>query len=294
MSLPREVPRGRVYLISRRTSERRFFLRPSRKIRQICLFCLAHAASRTGVSIHGFVFLSNHFHLVATDVEARLPEFMHWLDEFIAKCVNAEIGHWEYFWGPGSFSAVHLADDAALVGGLEYCFNNAVSSGLVARMKDWPGAFSTPADMARPPRIIQRPEGFFRKNGPVPETATLELSIPGQLNMTLLELERRVEEGEQRLRQEARAEGRGFLGRRRVLKQSPFGRPRTYEERRGIDPRVAAKEREQRADILERMKIFLSAYRDALELYVAGDRDVTFPYGTYGMRVRFGVACNGP
>jgi len=294
LSLPRRVVRGKVYLISRRTSERRCFLRPSKLTNQICEFCLANAARLTGVEIHLFVFLSNHFHLVVTDKEGRLPEFMHWLDEFIAKCVNASLGRWEGFWAPGSYSAVLLADHGALVGAMKYGFNNPISSGLVARAKDWPGAHSVPEDMEGPPKTVRRPSVFFRENGPVPETVDLKLSVPAALELSVAELKEIVERDAQELRRQAAAAGRCFLGRRRVLKQSPNGRPRTREPRRGLNPRVAAKDKGIRLEALRQLKAFVDAYREALTRFVSGDRGVAFPYGTYGMRVRFAVTCNGP
>ena len=97
MSAPRPVIPGKTYLLSRRCFERRFFLRPSAKINQIFEFCLAIAAERTGVLVHAYCVLSNHYHLIATDPHGNLPVFMHWLNEYVAKCVNADLGRWESF-----------------------------------------------------------------------------------------------------------------------------------------------------------------------------------------------------
>ena len=47
MSLPRAVFKGRTYLLSRRCSERRFFLRPGKKTNKAFLYCLAEAAKRS-------------------------------------------------------------------------------------------------------------------------------------------------------------------------------------------------------------------------------------------------------
>lgn len=294
MSLPRRIRPGVTYLITRRCFGRHFFLRPSKKIKQIFKFCLAVAAERTGVIVHNFNCLSNHYHLVITDREGRLPEFMHWLNEYVAKCVNAELGHWESFWAPGSYSAVELVERADVIGGLLYVFTNPVSSSLVGSMREWPGAHSTPADMERPAEVVARPTGFFRENGPVPATAQLCLSMPPGLSLSVDELEQLAAEREQELRDKAKVENRRFLGRDRVLRQSPFDRPRTDEDRRSLNPRVAAKDKWRRIEALQRLKSFLSAYRQAWLRFAAGDRDVLFPFGTYGMVMRFGVLCSGP
>ena len=42
--------------------------------------------------VHAVCVMSNHYHIVATDVHGNLPEFMHWLNEYTAKCVNAHLG----------------------------------------------------------------------------------------------------------------------------------------------------------------------------------------------------------
>jgi putative transposase len=46
MSLPRPVIPGRTYLLTRRCSERRFFLRPDHATNNNYLYCLAYAAQK--------------------------------------------------------------------------------------------------------------------------------------------------------------------------------------------------------------------------------------------------------
>jgi len=62
----------------------------------------------------------------------------------------------------------------------------------------------------------------------------------------------------------------------------------------GFDAEMIARYDARRIEALQRLKSFLSAYREAWLSFVAGDRNVRFPYGTFGMRVRFSVMCNGP
>jgi REP element-mobilizing transposase RayT len=50
-------------MITRRCSERRFFLRPDALVTQIFLYCLGTAAAMFGVQLHAFVAMSNHYHL---------------------------------------------------------------------------------------------------------------------------------------------------------------------------------------------------------------------------------------
>jgi REP element-mobilizing transposase RayT len=273
-------------------------LRPSNKTNQIFKFCLAVAAEKTGVLLHNFCVLSNHFHVVATDVHGNLPTFMHWLNEYVAKCVNAELGRWEFFWSPGSYSAVALVDREDVINKLVYVFTNPVDAGLVPRHEQWPGAGSLLADIDGDPQVVQRPEGFFRAQGPVPATASLQMVSPsmfdGERSECLAGVGTRILEREREAQRQAQQQGLRFLGARGVLAQSTFSRPSSSEPRRGLSPRVASRDKWQRIEALQRLKRFVEAHRVALKRFVDGDRATVFPFGTYGMRVRFGVPCSGP
>jgi putative transposase len=294
MSAPRRIVPGTTYLLSRRCFGRHFLLRPSNKTNQIFKFCLAAAAEKTGVLLHNFCVLSNHYHIVATDVRGNLPRFMHWLNEYVAKCVNAELGRWEFFWAPGSYSAVALVDREDVIDKLVYVFTNPVDAGLVPRHEQWPGANSLLAEIDGAPQVVQRPKGFFRQKGPVPQTARLQMVSPsafdGERSECLASVETRILERER----EAQQQGVSFLGVRRVLAQSPFSRPSTSEPRRELNPRVASRDKWQRIEVLQRLTCFLEAYRAALKRFANGDWATVFPFGTYGVRVRFGVPCSGP
>ena len=76
MSLPRAIVLGRRYMITRRCSERRFFMRPDRKTNNAFIYCLALAARKVRVSIVCTGTLSNHYHAVVVDNHGRLPQFL--------------------------------------------------------------------------------------------------------------------------------------------------------------------------------------------------------------------------
>src|SRR5512137_205449 len=106
MTAPRQVLPGTTYLVTRRCSQRQFFLRPSQTTNDVFRYVLALAARRYGIEVHAYCVLSNHYHLVVTDPHARLPDFQRFLNAFVARAINAHRGRWEDFWGPNSFSAV--------------------------------------------------------------------------------------------------------------------------------------------------------------------------------------------
>jgi putative transposase len=293
MTAPRQVLEGATYLVTRRCSERRFFLRPSRRTTAIFEYVLGAIAERYGILIHAFCVLSNHFHLVLTDPGARLPEFHRDLDALIARAVNCSLGRWEAFWDPDSYSAVKLEGAQTILEKMVYVLANPVAAGLVRRAAEWPGLWSDPKLLGGEALAIERPREFFRAKGPLPATARLQLTPPSGFETSdLVEtLSRLLAEAEDRAAAALADAGRSFLGVARVLAQSPHARATANEPRRGLNPRIASRNKWKRIEALLRLKDFGSAYRDALGAWRAGLRDALFPHGTWLMRVQHRVRC---
>ena len=288
MTAPRQVLPGASYLVTRRCSQRQFLLRPGKLLDQTFLFLLALASRRFGVRIHAFCVLSNHYHLVLTDPLARLPAFCQFLDSLLARALNSLHGRWESFWAPDSYSAVALATPLDLLDKAAYTLANPVAAGLVRRAREWPGLWSGP-DRVGTAIVAPRPRHFFDPKGHLPESVTLELTAPPGFAST--EEFREALRGALSEREAAAREGRTFLGASRVLAQLPTARPRPHEPRRGLSPRVAARDKWKRIEVLGRLAAFLSDYRDAWEARRQGKRSAVFPAGTYLLRVLHGVPC---
>ena len=54
-------------MITRRCSERRFFLLPEPVVTRIFEYLLGHLSELYEIEIHAYVAMSNHYHLVVTD-----------------------------------------------------------------------------------------------------------------------------------------------------------------------------------------------------------------------------------
>ena len=109
----RAVPvyKGQLIHTSRRTSERRFFLKPDKFTRQVCEYCLGAAAEKHEILVHAYVFMSNHYHLLITDTLGRYPAFLADLNRNIAKCMNVKLGRKENFWNSSDPGIVRIAED---------------------------------------------------------------------------------------------------------------------------------------------------------------------------------------
>jgi REP element-mobilizing transposase RayT len=298
MTAPRQVLPGTTWLVTRRCSEQRCFLRPAPIVNEIFLFVLALAARRYGVEVHAFCVMSNHYHLLVTDRRARLPAFVQYLDGLVARAVNAALGRWEGFWASGtSFSGVSNASRTDVARKVAYVLANPVAAGLVRDGLEWPGLRSAMGQLGTATLDAARPARFFRPKGSTPASVSLELTVPpgfasaeefrGAVARELRRLERKA-------RRKLAAKGRRFLGRAKVLEQDPSERPLGFEPRRNLHPRIAAADPAERIDAIARLQRFVREYRVALARLRAGVRDVVFPAGTYRMRVELGVCCAAP
>ncbi len=291
MSLPRPIHPGTRYLLTRRTTQRQFLLRPSDATNQVVLFAIAYAAYCTGVLLHAFVAMSNHIHLVVNDPNGQVPRFLHLLDRHIACCMNVLLGRTENFWASTAPSVVTLESDDDVLDKIAYVIANPTAAGLVEDPADWPGAISPVEGMRMK---VERPGVFFRPNGKVPASLELSVATPQHADYdgdaaVVARLRELVEEKVRAARAAIRAEGRTFLGRERVLSTKTSDSPSTLEPARTRRPRFAAQDRERRCTVRERLQAFHAHYARAMCAWRAGDRRAVFPAGTYLMHVRHGV-----
>jgi len=293
MTAPRQVLPGTTYFVTRRCTGRQFLLRPSKAASRTFLYLLAVAVERYGIELHAYCVMSNHYHLVVTDPDARLPACFQFLDALLARAINALLGRIDdHFWGSDSFSAVELADPEAIVDKAAYTLANPVAAGLVRSAHRWPGLWSSPDSIGAEARVADRPTHFFDPKGSMPKSVTLRLTTPpGFASAEAF----REQLGVALAAQEAEAVMKvgTFLGAARVLAQKPTSRASSVEPLGRLNPRVAARDQESRIAALQRLMAFLADYRQALAKWRQGQRATLFPAGTYLMRLACGVACAG-
>ena len=289
---PRSVEPEKTYLITRRCSQGQFLLRPSDDLNRLVVYLLGVACALFGVRVHAACFMSNHYHLVVTDDAAQLPEFMHFFNALLARCVNRMLGRREAVFVAGSYHRVELLDEGAVMGEMVYVLANPVKAGLVRRGQTWPGVRLGPWHLNKGLRVT-RPGKFFARGGAMPESAELRVSAPGELghgDRFVARLSKAVDEREAEWIEEHRRSGTPFLGRTGVLMSSPMGHPVD-----GPEPRkarvVAASDPEAEKAAIEAIGQWLDAYEAARCRFRSGDRKARFPAGTYWLRVHVGVRC---
>jgi len=283
MSLPRCVLPNRTYLVTRRCLGRRFLLRPDDSLSNAFVYCLALAANKHGVAVHALCAMSNHYHLVLTDVDGVLPDFMAWFNRQLAMCVK-RLRHWdEVVWEPNvAYSAVELSGPSEVFDKVAYVLLNPVSAALVRSPERWPGALSTLERLRLGEMKAARPSVWFNDNAP--ENASLTLSIPPPFSSEtgyIHGLEALIANRISQLRAEFRRQGRAIVGRARVRKTVATDQPTKKKERFGRSPTFSALTRAAWRAAAQRLRAFRLAYVAAYRAWRAGDRGVEFPAGTW-------------
>jgi len=270
---------------------------------QIFWYCLAVAAQKYGIRVHVAVLMSTHFHYVVTDVFGNLPDFRREFHRMLALCTKAFRGWPEEVLNKAPTGELVAETPEALAHEMAYAIANPSEAGAVRYSKDWPGAKTLVSDIGSRVVRVERPDFYLdQTNEQWPEVATLPLEMPEELieEYGSVEAARAVIASEvQRLEHEARAtlaaEGRKFMGARRVLRTPHTHRASSREEFGARNPSFAAHgdvEAARRAVLARR--VFNQEYDEALAKWTAGDRSAVFPAGTWWMRVHHGARCRPP
>ena len=181
-------------------------------------------------------------HLVLTDPEGVLPDFMAWLNRQLAMCIKRLRGWEEVVWEPNvAYSAVELSGPTEVLDKVAYVLLNPVSAGLVQSPERWPGAVSTLGTLRRATMTAKRPAVWFKDNAP--KEVSLALTVPRCFEDRVRYrgvLEALMKSRLAEVQAELRRQGRGFLGRNRVRKTKVTDQPATKKPRFGRNPIFSA------------------------------------------------------
>jgi len=286
-------------LYTRRVFERRYFLRPSAKLNHAVRFLLALGSERYGMKIIAVVFLSNHYHMVLQDEPGQYPRFFQWFNCLVGRAANDLLGRSDHFWSQKKGSDVTvLRGPQRVVEEAAYVLNNPVAAGAVSAGEDWPGVRSRPLACMTDGETVKRPTWVFREGG-LPDEATLRLHVPsthadlsaeafGQL------LAQEVSEGESAIREERAEQDLGFQGPKACLAMSWRHCPDAPEASGpGTAPaEIIGDDPESTQQLQEELDAFREAYETTRRRWVAGERDLKWPEGTWKMTRTHG--CPGP
>ena len=146
--------------------------------------------------------------------------------------------------------------------------------------------------------MVKRPAFFFDRNGDLPKQVTLEIKrLPGFEHLNDEQWREKIRSAIAKVEAEAEREraekGIKLVGRKAILRQSAFAQPKTFAARRAMVPRVATRNKWLRIELLSRNKAFDADHAKAMSRVMAGERNVTFPLGTY-RAVKLGMGLSPP
>ncbi len=246
--------------------------------------------------------MSTHSHEVVTDVQGELPRFLHTFHRLLALSTKALRAWPEEVFNKRSSGAHALLSPDAIIESIAYLIANPVEALAVRYAKDWPGAQTLPRDLGVRTVRVKRPAFYFDAANPEwPDEIELLLEMPALLeedygeDLTRARIAKRVCDRERAAWQKARRAGIAFLGAKRVLRLPHTKRAKSFEAFGSLNPRFsAAGSRKAAAHAVRRLRLFNAEYDKALAAWVAGDRNVRFPAGTWWMRVCHGARCRPP
>ncbi len=286
----RYLPKEALVEITVRTQHGRYLLRPSAKLRDRVVGILARAQSMTGMRVCGFVYLSNHAHLLLHPTDVRqMARFMAYVNSNVAREAGRLHAWRERFWGRRYSDVVVSEEPEDQEHRLRYLLAQGVKERLVASPRHWPGATSTPALLSGDPlegEWVDRSEQYRtgRRGEPSPSRLflskhRLELSpIPCWAGLRQVERCRRIREIVRDIEDEHEATGKPVLGREALLAQDPHDRPEHFERRPA--PRFHAADRQKRKALEEAYRWFVLEYRQRSKDFRRG-LTVTFPEGCF-------------
>lgn len=243
-----------------------------RKLLIFCcfVFCLAYAAVKHEVEIHGYVFLSNHVHIVATDTKGDLPLFLRdflgisafWFSAFAlqlpattafrqarTRLLNKKLGKKENIWSNNKAGTMKLVTKHDVLSRMEYTIVNPVVAGLVPIHKDWPGGISTIHDIGYKTIRLKRSKYFFV--GSVVLGICFAIACHSCVFLqenAMVNFKKRINQMVSDKERDIRKErgDKPFLGIENSLKSSIWAHPKNYLEKNKLNPKIACSDPEQR------------------------------------------------
>jgi len=291
----RFIPEASLVEVTARTFQGRFLFKPSPGWREIFVGLLARAQERYPLRIHGFVCLSNHYHLLVSPKDAyQLAAFMRYFNTNLSKEAG-RLHRWRGTLIQRRYRAILVSEEpVAQIARLRYLLAHGVKEGLVAKAEQWPGPHcvialltNTPLEgvwydhsreyAARNASEEFKPEDFATRYelwlDPLPcwshkDAATRRLYV-AELTQTM----------EDAARERHRQKGTRPLGRTAVLRQHPHHRPRKIAWSSAVLVHAASKR--VRHEFSRTYGLFLTAFYEAVERLRAGDLLARFPDGSF-------------
>lgn len=298
MTAPRQHIPGQAVLITRRTSERRYFLRPDNFLDQVLPYEVGKASSRHDQKIYAAVAMSNHIHFCIGDPNGDRSKFMQDAMSGIARVTNRHLERSGHFWDARRYGDTVLLDVNALERKLLYIWLNPVHAGLVERAEDWPGFMILPRHWGTK-ITIEKPDRFYGRQSPE-KVAFIPSPPPGYEHLSLHEVRTHFEDllrrAEDKIAADRKSENLTIEGIDKILALVPTSSPCTPSPLGAISPRFASLDTALLTRAYESYANFLETYQVRRQRWLKGSKakKTVFPCGTVWLRRCAPVICEPP
>lgn len=289
----RNTDPSKIHLITIRTENAALFLRPGKGLENLLGGIVAKYQEETGLEIFAYNFLGNHYHILCRAPKAAVWEFAEDVNREIAKRVNFFIRRHGHFWSrPYDDQIVVEVPDATEA--FLYITTNAVHHGLVSHPSQWPGLNSYWQSLSEEPkryffthyteyskalrkarrtkevvRIEDHQTSHLLTLTPLPQFE--ELTTRQRSNKLRILIDGRA----QNLKDERLKAGKRFMGREKILAQSPFQIPANVK--RSPRPLCYTKSFDAKQIFMDEYFPKLADYIDASKRFRGGDLYTEFP-----------------
>ncbi len=288
-------PQNIVSEITQVTFQHRALLRPGLCLNARIVGALARAQELYPVKLHGFVFLSSHFHIQATFEDAgQMASFMCHFTSKLSKEISC-VHDWLGTVFPERYHHVELSQEPGIeLARLRYLLSNSCKESLVTSPLDWPGVSSAEALITGEPMrgvwidrtamAAARARGKRVSEADFAVTKELRLEpLPSLAHLSSREYRQVIVEMVREIEKETllrhREDGTTPLGVERILSTNPHRRPKDIP--RSPRPWFHALSRRVRKAMRDALTWIVAAYREAARRFREGEFDVEFPEGTF-------------
>ncbi len=289
MTQPKRHLPGQFVEITRRTTRRRFLLRPGKDTRDLVGYMYGKALLDHNQTASAAFCMSNHVHSAQLDREGTRSGFMQQFFSNTTRKRNLQLDRRENLWAVGEPGDMVLLELQEIIDKIVYVCLQAVAAGCVEKATDWSGFKILPKDWGKPmrfprPRHCGKDMPEFVEFTPMPPPGFEDLP----LDEVIAFFEHLIAKAEQRY---ARNRTVPVLGIKACEARSPFHVPNTKAAMRELNPQFSSRNKAAIVKALRHQRACRQAHRMALTEFRDGKRDVVFPSGTILMARRAGVRC---
>jgi REP element-mobilizing transposase RayT len=288
-------PSPTLVFVTCRTIQGRYLFRPGPALNDLFLGILGRVQKRYQMRLCATCVLSNHFHLLLIVEDGQqLASFMRDLKSKLAREVNRLTGWRGTVFDRRYDSAVVTEEEGAQIERLLYLLSNSVKENLVEQPQDWPGVHCVNALLEGEPLIghwfnrsreyaaRNQRQDFDRLRYATEEVVTFS-PIPCWAHLPPEVYRARVKTLVDTVVAEAALErsrtGRPVEGVESIVARDPQYRPAKLA--RSPAPLVHAATKAARKAFYEMYSWFVAAFRSAAEKLKQGDREASFPAGSF-------------